>query len=123
MIFADRKWMIEAISNILENAIKYAPKQTTITIRGSILPSYALIEVLDEGEGIPPEEINLIYRRFYRGKRATVLENEGSGVGLYLARKIIEEQGGVLLVKNRQPQGANFQVTVPLKRNEDLGNM
>ncbi|WP_086349236.1 sensor histidine kinase [Candidatus Enterococcus clewellii] len=123
LIFADRKWMIEAISNILENAIKYAPKQTTITIRGSILPSYALIEVLDEGEGIPPEEINLIYRRFYRGKRATVLENEGSGVGLYLARKIIEEQGGVLLVKNRQPQGANFQVTVPLKRNEDLGNM
>lgn len=114
LIVADRKWTTEAVSNILENAIKYSPKKTVITVKGTILPSYALIEVMDEGKGIPKEEVNLIYRRFYRGKDAAVLENEGSGVGLYLARKIIEEQGGIIMMKDCQPQGANFQLTIPL---------
>ncbi|MBL1226344.1 sensor histidine kinase [Enterococcus sp. BWR-S5] len=117
LIIADRKWTTEAVSNILENAIKYSPKRTAVTVRGTILPSYALIEVMDEGPGIPKEEVNLIYRRFYRGKNATVLENEGSGVGLYLARKIIEEQGGIIMMKDCQPQGANFQLTIPLALN------
>lgn len=113
-IFVDRKWTIEAISNVLENAIKYAPEKTVIMIKGTVLPSYMLVEVMDEGKGIPQEELNLIYHRFYRGSDPLVLENEGSGVGLYLARKIIEEQGGVILMKNRRPQGANFQLTFPL---------
>lgn len=115
LVSVDRKWTVEAISNILENAIKYAPKGTRILVKGTCLPSYALIEVLDEGDGIPIDEVNLIYRRFYRGNDPHVLENEGSGVGLYLARKIIEEQGGVILMKNRHPHGACFQITIPLE--------
>lgn len=120
LIFVDRKWTIEAIGNVLENAIKYAPEKTIITVRGTILPSYVLIEVMDEGAGIPQEDINLIYRRFYRGSDPRILDNEGSGVGLYLTRKIIEEQGGVVLMKNRQPCGANFQLTVPLVQNRTM---
>ncbi|MGC6768464.1 sensor histidine kinase [Enterococcus sp. LJL51] len=113
-IMADRKWTIEAIGNILENAIKYSPKETTIQVIGTYLPSYVLVEVRDEGVGIPEEEINLIYQRFYRGSATEILEKEGSGVGLYLARKIIEEQGGVILTKNRQPKGTKVQLTIPL---------
>ncbi|OJG80372.1 hypothetical protein RV10_GL004584 [Enterococcus pallens] len=111
-IFVDHKWTLEAISNVLENAIKYSPAHTTIQLRSNSLVTYVVLEILDEGPGIPKQEQTLIYQRFYRGENSQQVE--GSGVGLYLTRKIIEEQGGAILVKNRVAQGANFQLTFPL---------
>lgn len=111
-IFVDRKWTLEAISNVLENAIKYSPPQTTIQVRANSLITYVVLEILDEGPGIPKEEQTHIYQRFFRGKNSEQVE--GSGVGLYLTRKIIEEQGGAIVAKNRQGQGTNFQLTFPL---------
>lgn len=111
-IFVDRKWTLEAISNVLENAIKYSPPQTTIQVRANSLITYVVLEILDEGPGIPKEEHTHIYQRFFRGKNSEQVE--GSGVGLYLTRKIIEEQGGAIVAKNRQGQGTNFQLTFPL---------
>lgn len=111
-IFVDRKWTLEAISNVLENAIKYSPPQTTIQVRANSLITYVVLEILDEGPGIPKEEQTHIYQRFFRGKNSEQVE--GSGVGLYLTRKIIEEQGGAIVAKNRQSQGTNFQLTFPL---------
>lgn len=111
-IFVDRKWTLEAISNVLENAIKYSPPQTTIQVRAHSLVTYAVLEILDEGPGIPKEEQTHIYQRFFRGKNSEQVE--GSGVGLYLTRKIIEEQGGAIVAKNRQSQGTNVQLTFPL---------
>ncbi|MGG5330746.1 sensor histidine kinase [Enterococcus sp. AZ163] len=111
-IFVDYKWTLEALSNVLENAIKYSPVHTKIQVHSQSLVTYVVLEILDEGPGIPKQEQTLIYQRFYRGKNSN--EVEGSGVGLYLTRKIIEEQGGTILVKNRVDQGANFQLTLPL---------
>jgi len=111
-VLVDEKWTLEALGNILENAIKYSPEKTTVNVQTSSLITYILIEIKDQGPGIPAEEQNRIYQRFYRGKNSESVE--GSGVGLYLTRKIIEEQGGTVLVKRRQPQGANFQLTLPL---------
>ncbi|MGG5315507.1 sensor histidine kinase [Enterococcus sp. AZ072] len=111
-IFVDYKWTLEALSNVLENAIKYSPVHTKIQVHSQPLVTYVVLEILDEGPGIPKQEQTLIYQRFYRGKNSN--EVEGSGVGLYLTRKIIEEQGGTILVKNRVDQGANFQLTLPL---------
>lgn len=96
-IFVDRKWTLEAISNVLENAIKYSPPQTTIQVRANSLITYVVLEILDEGPGIPKEEQTHIYQRFFRGKNSEQVE--GSGVGLYLTRKIIEEQGGAIVAK------------------------
>ena len=90
----DSKWTVEALTNILENAVKYSPEHTTITVRTQELASNVLIEVEDEGMGIPAEELHKIYQRFYRGRKAKEQVKDGAGVGLYLARKIIEEQGG-----------------------------
>ncbi|MEO1771311.1 sensor histidine kinase [Candidatus Enterococcus ferrettii] len=111
-IFVDYKWTLEALSNVLENAIKYSPVHTKIQVNSQSLVTYVVLEILDEGPGIPKQEQTLIYQRFYRGENSN--EVEGSGVGLYLTRKIIEEQGGTILVKNRVDQGANFQLTLPL---------
>ena len=73
-----------------------------------------LIEVEDEGMGIPAEELHKIYQRFYRGRKAKEQVKDGAGVGLYLARKIIEEQGGTIAAKRKAEKGMIFKVTLPL---------
>lgn len=110
----DSKWTVEALTNILENAVKYSLEHTTITVRTQELASNVLIEVEDEGMGIPAEELHKIYQRFYRGRKAKEQVKDGAGVGLYLARKIIEEQGGTIAAKRKAEKGMIFKVTLPL---------
>ena len=109
----DPGWTAEAIGNVLDNGVKYAPAGTCITIRVSELASYVMIEVEDEGPGIPAEEQPRIFQRFYRGKAEAVRKAEGSGVGLYLTRRILEEQGGTVCVKNGRTGGSKFVITLP----------
>lgn len=111
-VLVDKKWTLEALGNVLENAVKYSPKQTTVSVQTSSLVTYVLVEVRDEGPGISKEEQTNIYQRFYRGRNSESVE--GSGVGLYLTRKIIEGQGGTVMVKKNYPHGSNFQLTLPL---------
>lgn len=110
----DRKWTVEALANILDNAIKYSPSGSTITVRLSKMFSYVRIEIEDAGIGIPKNEYNKVFQRFYRGQHPTVQQSEGSGVGLYLSRKIIEEEGGSITVKPAVKQGSIFVVQFPL---------
>lgn len=115
----DAKWTKEAVVNVLENAVKYSPADSTIQIIMKKQIHFLRIEIKDEGIGIKKEEINRIFQRFYRGKHEVVRQAEGSGVGLYLARKIIEEQGGnitvVLPVGSKQVKGSTFAIMLPLK--------
>lgn len=109
----DRKWTVEAFSNILENAVKYSEPMTTIHIRVSCLPSSVLLEFEDEGIGIQEDELHKIFKRFYRGSRAKELVKEGAGVGLYLARSIIEQQSGTIIAKRKSEHGTIFKVMLP----------
>lgn len=110
----DKKWTAEALFNILDNAVKYSPAGTTILIRIQTLYSFVRVEIEDQGIGIPREEYNKIFKRFYRGQNAAVQKSEGSGVGLYLSRKILEDQGGTVSVKAARKQGSVFVVQLPL---------
>lgn len=110
----DQKWTAEALSNILDNAVKYSPKETLIQIRVQKLYSFVRVEIEDQGIGVPKEEYNHIFGRFYRGKSETVQKTEGSGVGLYLSRKILEDQGGTLSVKPARLKGSIFVVQLPV---------
>lgn len=114
LVCHDRKWTTEAIANILDNAVKYSEPWTEVNIRVSHLLSYILIEIEDEGMGIPEEELHYIFKRFYRGSRAKELVKEGAGVGLYLARNIIEQQGGAIIAKRKSGHGTIFKITLPL---------
>ncbi len=113
-IFHDRKWTVEAFANILENAVKYSEPMTTINIRVSHLPSNVLLEIEDEGIGIQEEELHKIFKRFYRGSKAKKMVEEGAGVGLYLARNIIEQQGGTIIAKRKSGHGTIFKIMLPL---------
>lgn len=115
----DVKWTKEAIVNVLENAVKYSPTGSCIWIKMNIQIHFLRIEIKDEGIGIKKEEINRIFQRFYRGKNEVVKQAEGSGIGLYLTRKILEEQGGnivvVIPIGKGETKGSTFAIMLPLK--------
>lgn len=110
----DHKWTVEALVNILENAVKYSPQRTTVTIHVSCLVNHVLIQIEDEGIGIPEGELHMIFKRFYRGSNAKDMVKEGAGVGLYLARSIIEQQGGSVVAKRKNGSGTIFQIMLTL---------
>ena len=104
----DPKWTGEAIENLLDNAIKYTPENGKIQI--DVVPGemYVEIQVKDTGCGIAADEVNEIFKRFYRGK--AVSRVEGLGLGLYLAQKIITLQGGFLSVHSEPGNGSCFSI-------------
>ncbi|MCI8284144.1 MAG: HAMP domain-containing histidine kinase [Firmicutes bacterium] len=110
----DKKWTREAVANILDNAVKYSPMGSKIFIRVQKMYSFVRIEIEDNGIGIPKSEYNKIFKRFYRGENAEVRSREGSGIGLYLTRKILEEQGGTVSVRSGREAGSVFIVQLPL---------
>ncbi len=113
MIPHDPRWTAEVILNILDNAVKYSPSGTAVSIRVSALASYMMVEISDQGIGIPASDIQNIFKRFYRGSAPEIKSADGSGVGLYLARRILEEQGGTICVKTGTDGGSTFALTLP----------
>lgn len=105
-IFTDRKWMIEAIFNVVENAIKYSPPNSKIAITISKMEMYTMIAIKDTGCGIKEEAQGSIFNRFYRG--ANAIDLEGIGIGLYLAREIITLHQGYISVKSDGDKGSTF---------------
>ncbi|MHC5217125.1 sensor histidine kinase [Enterococcus sp. LJL128] len=104
----DLKWTIEAVSNIVDNAIKYTPKGGNVTIRVIPYQMFARIDVIDTGIGISEEEQGKIFSRFYRS--LDVENSDGIGVGLYLARKIIQMEQGYIKVKSAKGSGSTFSI-------------
>ena len=113
-LYLDLKWTVEAIANILDNAIKYSQCGSDIQIRVQKLYSFVRVEIEDKGIGIPKEEQNKIFTRFYRGNNDIVKNQEGSGIGLYLSRSILEEQGGTVSVRSCLGKGSIFVIQLPL---------
>ena len=104
----DEHWTCEAIINVLDNAIKYSPENSHISISVQKQHFYTRVEIADEGIGIAANECNKIFRRFYRSNSPCVKKIEGSGVGLYLSRMILERQGGMISVNSRLGKGSTF---------------
>lgn len=107
----DSKWTQEALFNILDNAVKYSPECTRITVSVKAFEMFVCISVADQGIGISEEELPRIFGRFYRGQN--VREQNGVGIGLYLSRRIIEEQGGYITAEPAPGQGSVFKVFLP----------
>ena len=103
----DYKWTLEALSNIVDNAIKYTEKGgISISIKATEM--FACISVKDTGIGIAEEDIPKIFSRF--GRLSSSREKEGVGIGLYLAREIISQEGGYIKVKSKPGEGSEFLI-------------
>ncbi|MGL5067634.1 MAG: sensor histidine kinase [Sarcina sp.] len=104
----DFKWSIEAIFNVLDNAIKYSLNDSVIKIIVGKQEMFTRIDICDEGIGLEESEITNVFKRFYRSKE--VEEIEGAGVGLYLTRYIVEKQGGFITVNSEKFEGSKFSI-------------
>lgn len=107
----DLKWTREALCNLLDNAVKYTPASGRITLSVQTYELFCRVDVCDTGPGIPEQERPRIFQRFYRAENAW--ESEGVGVGLYLARQIMEGQGGFVKVYSNVGQGSMFSLFLP----------
>lgn len=104
----DPKWTEECIFNILDNAVKYTNLKGKIDIYVQDAINFIRIDIKDNGIGIDKNEFNNIFKRFYRSEE--VQDLEGSGVGLYLSRKILEIQGGNIIVSSQKGEGSKFSL-------------
>jgi signal transduction histidine kinase len=112
----DPKWTAEVLYNILDNAIKYTPVGGKITISAAEYEMFCRIDITDTGPGISEEEQARIFGRFYRSP--SVCQQEGVGIGLFLAREIIAAQGGYIKVTSSLEKGSTFSVFLPKSNNE-----
>lgn len=104
----DAKWTEEAVCNLLDNAVKYTPDGGNITVRMSEYEIFCRIDVTDDGNGISEEEQPKIFGRFYRGK--DVYNKQGVGIGLYLTRQIVSNEGGYMKVISSEENGSTFSI-------------
>jgi signal transduction histidine kinase len=111
IVLADENRISQVLSNLISNAIKYAP-DGEIHIQGETRPEQVIITVSDEGPGIDPADIPYIFNRFYRSEKA-VRKTKGAGLGLYLAKAIIESHGGRIWVDSRPGSGARVCFSLP----------
>lgn len=107
----DLRWTAEALGNLLDNAVKYTTPGGCIQVSATQYELFCRIDVHDNGIGVAEEEQAQIFGRFYRGRQ--VREQEGLGIGLYLAREIAQKQGGYLKLSSRPGQGSTFSLYLP----------
>ena len=115
-LYHNPKWTAEALENILDNAVKYSPSGSTVTVRVYPMELYTQIEITDQGIGIPRGEYNKIFQRFYRSGNAA--QTQGSGLGLYLAQLILNmsETGDMIKAEKKEAKIMEILKTVDLKK-------
>ncbi|GAA3914286.1 HAMP domain-containing sensor histidine kinase [Chitinophaga oryziterrae] len=109
------KFMLQImLSNLVENAAKYSPKNTVIDVELTATANQLKLKVTDEGPGIPIDERRRIFLKFYRIGNENTRKSKGSGLGLFLTEKIVQQHGGTIIVKDNVPAGASFEITWPV---------
>lgn len=111
----DMKWTNEAVSNLIDNAVKYTPPGGTVAVSAKEYEMFVRIDVADTGIGISEDETAKIFTRFYRSP--SVSDEKGVGIGLYLAREIITREGGYIKVDSKPGKGSVFSVFLPKTSN------
>jgi len=104
----------QALFNLLDNAAKYAPAGSTVELRATLAGERVILQVADEGDGIPPADIERVFDKFYR-VHATDRRRAGTGLGLAITRGFIESMGGTIHAANRPDRsGAVFTIEMPV---------
>jgi signal transduction histidine kinase len=107
----DRERLRQAISILLDNAVKYTPEGGRVTVRTMEEDDTVAVEVSDTGVGISEDHLPHIFERFYRADEARSME--GSGLGLAIARQIAEDHGGSIEVRSKLKEGSTFIIRIP----------
>ncbi|SFF48779.1 HAMP domain-containing protein [Paenibacillus algorifonticola] len=109
LVQADEEWLTEAFINLIKNALEHTPKEGEIHIVLEVTPLFYTVIIRDHGEGISPEDLPHIFKRFYRGR--STAKPQSIGIGLSLTKLIIEEQGGIITVASKRGEGTEFRIS------------
>ncbi|MBU4216725.1 ATP-binding protein [Candidatus Parcubacteria bacterium] len=118
LLFMDSQKMTLVLQNVIENAVKYAPDRGKIEITLEIQGSFLKIKIKDNGVGIPEEDKKKMFSKFFRASNVTRMQTEGSGLGLFMVKNIINKHGGEITFSSEEGVGTEFVLTLPLKKEE-----
>ena len=118
-VSADPHRLERVLVNLLSNALKYSSEDSEVTIRADQRGGEAVVSVVDRGIGIPSEDLDNIFERFYRTAGSHGTHVEGLGLGLYITRKSIEAHGGRIWATSEEGAGSNFSFTLPIAAGEE----
>ncbi len=114
IVQGDRDRLIQVVSNLVNNAVKYSPDGGKVTLSSRAEEGFALISVTDTGLGIPPDEIGHVFERFRRVRSGAAQSIPGTGLGLTIVKQIVEMHGGKIWVESAVGHGSAFHFTIPL---------
>ena len=114
IVTGDRDRLVQVVSNLVNNAVKYSPDGGLITLSTRAEGGYALVSITDSGLGIPPEEIGHVFERFRRVRSGAAQAIPGTGLGLTIVKQIVEMHGGKIWVESAVGHGSAFHFTIPL---------
>lgn len=116
-IISDRRRIKVAVNSLIDNAIKYIDKKGAIKVSVEKENDSVIVRVQDNGIGIPAKQQDIIFEKFFRSDNAARYQTEGIGLGLYMAKKIIEQAGGKIWFKSTEGEGSIFAFSLPINNN------
>ena len=112
---ADPQRVTQVLRNLVDNAVKYSPDGGLVVVRGVARPDEVEISVADQGVGIAPEHLNRLFEKFFRVKSGLGRHVVGTGLGLPIARAIVETHGGRIWAESAVGQGTTLFFTIPIE--------
>ncbi|MSR87936.1 MAG: HAMP domain-containing histidine kinase [Candidatus Zambryskibacteria bacterium] len=113
-VLIDKEKIRGVLQNLLENSIRYTLEEGYVEIDFKEVDQFLRVSIKDSGIGIPEEEQKNIFNRFFRAKNAFKTETDGSGLGLYIAKGVVEKHGGKIWFESREGEGSTFYFTIPI---------
>ena len=113
-VLGNPDYIERAVSNLIDNAIKYTPDHGRVHVTGMVEADFVVVEISDNGIGIPPEDLSRVFERFYRVDRSRSREMGGTGLGLSIVKHVVQVHGGAIDVTSTPGQGSKFRLKLPI---------
>ncbi len=120
-LMADKSKIQQVVMNFIDNAIYYSHPKSTVIINLEKVKHNVAFTVVDTGIGVPEDEQSKLFHKFFRAKNARKQRPDGTGVGIYMARRVVEEHGGKIIFSSREGRGSTFGFSIPIVEDEGHG--
>lgn len=122
-VMVDQDRVVQALVNLLSNAVKFAPQGSTVTVAATSGEQFITLSVSDEGEGIAPENLNRLFRKFQQVDSSSSRRKGGTGLGLAITKALVEQHGGRIYVDSEVGKGTRFSITLPLATAQEAASV
>jgi len=114
VVQGDAERLEQVVTNLVDNAIKFTPQEGEVSIKACVKDEDLMVQVIDTGIGIPAHVLPNLFQRFYQANSSATREADGTGLGLYIAKQIVEGHGGRIWAESTPGRGSTFSFTIPI---------